>query len=140
MHDEVLRVARFRTELRRFLGRTDAASRQAGLTPRRYDLLLMIESAGGAGSDVRLTDLCDLLQLKQPAVTELVDRAVAAGLVERRRSSDDRRTRLLRLTPDGRTRLRQVVEALEGDRAMLSEALEQLGPLPPPTRLPEPDP
>lgn len=95
------------------------------MTPQRYDLLLMIESAEST-SGVRLTDLCDSLQLKQPAVTELVNRAVQAGLVERRLSTDDRRGRLLTLTPEGRRRLLLVFNALHYDRVALSERFEAL--------------
>jgi DNA-binding MarR family transcriptional regulator len=122
---EFVRVARFRTELRRFLSRTEAASRAAGLTPQRYDLLLMINS-GGDTSGVRLTELCDMLQLKQPAVTELVNRAIDAGLIQRRPAPDDRRGRLLTLTPEGAQRLRRVFDAFHDDRASLTQRFEEL--------------
>ena len=124
-HIEVVRVAQFRTELRRFLDRTEEVSREAGLTPQRYDLLLMIE-AWGAATGIRLTELCDLLQMRQSAVTELVNRAVDAGLVERRRAHDDRRGRVLTLTPEGRRRLMQVFRALYADRATLTARFEEL--------------
>lgn len=123
--DEIVRVALFRTELRHFLSRTETASKEAGLTPQRYDLLLMIESAYHS-SGIRLTDLCDLLQLKQPAVTELVNRAVETGLVERRRSTLDRRGRLLTLTPEGKRRLLLAFNALRDDRATLAARFEGL--------------
>lgn len=122
---ELERVALFRSELRRFLARTEAASRRAGLTPQRYDLLLMVESAGNPG--VRVTELCDLLQMKQTGVTELVRRAVASGLIERRSSPDDGRSRLLTLTPKGRRRLFEVFDALRDDRAALAARFEELG-------------
>jgi DNA-binding MarR family transcriptional regulator len=122
---ELARVALFRTELRRFLARTEEASREAGLTPQRYDLLLMVEAAGP--SDVRVTDLCDLLQMKQTAVTELVRRAVESKLLERRGSSGDGRARVLTLTLEGRRRLADVFDALRDDRAALTERFEELG-------------
>ena len=81
------RAAAFRTELRRFLRRTDVVTSQAGLTTQRYDLLLMLKSADRDGHGVRLTDLCELLQLQQTAVTELVKRAEQVGLIDRRRSA-----------------------------------------------------
>ena len=71
---ELASAAAFRTELRRFLRRTDAVAAEAGLTAQRYDLLLMIQSAGGRDG-VRVTELCELLEMQQPAVSELVKRA-----------------------------------------------------------------
>jgi DNA-binding MarR family transcriptional regulator len=122
---ELARAAAFRTELRRFLRRTDAVAGAAGLTPQRYDLLLMIRSAGGSDG-VRVTELCDLLQMQQTAVTELVKRTEEAGLIERRGAPDDRRVSLLRLTPEGDRRLVQAFIALRGDRGTLAAALEEL--------------
>ena len=80
---ELQRAAAFRTELRRFLRRTDEVTAQAGLTSQRYDLLLMLCAAESKAEGVRVTDLCDLLHLPQTAVTELVKRADEAGLLER---------------------------------------------------------
>lgn len=124
--DELARAAAFRTELRRFLRRTDAVTAQAGLTSQRYDLLLMVKAAADAGAEVRVTDLCRSLQLKQTAVTELVKRAVDAGLVERRRSSDDGRASLLRLTNEGENRLRTAFDELRQDREALTQAFAEL--------------
>jgi len=118
-------AAAFRTALRRFLHRTDAVASEAGLTSQRYDLLLMIESAGGKDG-IRVTELCELLQMQQTAVTELVKRAVDAGLVTRTPSPDDRRASLLHPSADGRARLRQAFTELRGDREALAAALDEL--------------
>src|SRR5919201_2368627 len=115
---ELLRVAAFRTALRRFLHRTESVAAQAGLTPQRYDLLLMIRSAG----ELRVTDLCDLLHLQQTAVTELVNRTEEAGLSRREPSTEDGRVRLLRLTPEGERRLLHAFAALRHDRESLRQA------------------
>jgi DNA-binding MarR family transcriptional regulator len=123
---ELARAAAFRTELRRFLRRTEAVASEAGLTSQRYDLLLMIAWAGAGTDGVRITELCDLLQLQQTAVTELVKRAEEAGLVERHASPDDGRVWLLQLTPEGDRRLVLAFEGLRGDREALAEALAQL--------------
>ena len=82
---ELLAAAAFRTALRRFLHRTESVAAEAGLTPQRYDLLLMIRSAG----ELRVTELCELLHLQQTAVTELVNRTEEAGLIVRRPSRED---------------------------------------------------
>ena len=82
--DEVVRAAAFRSELRRFLRRSEALAAEVGLTPQRYDLLLQLKAAPGGQSTV--TELGKRLHLRQTAVTELVKRAEEAGLVRRRRS------------------------------------------------------
>jgi DNA-binding MarR family transcriptional regulator len=119
---EFLRAAAFRSALRRFLRRTEVVAAEASLTPQRYDLLLMIRSAG----ELRVTDLCDLLELQQSAVTELVNRAEEAGLIVRESSPDDGRVRLLRLTSEGERRLMRAFVALRNDREMLRAAFREL--------------
>ena len=79
---------------------------KTGLTPQRYDVLLMVKSADPAAG-IRLTELCGLLQMGQTAVTDLVKRMEKAGLLERRGSSEDRRVALLGLTAEGEARLRR---------------------------------
>ena len=123
---ELESVAAFRTQLRRFLRRTDVVTSQAGLTTQRYDLLLMLKSADREGRGVRLTDLCELLQLQQTAVTELVKRSEQAGLIDRRPSTEDGRSTLLRLTAEGERRLRQVVDVLREERQTLGAAFKDL--------------
>jgi DNA-binding MarR family transcriptional regulator len=75
---------------------------------------------------VRLGELCELLQLRQTAVTELVKRTEQAGLIERRSSSDDGRVSLLRLTAEGESRLLRAFDALHEDRAALAKAFRDV--------------
>lgn len=125
LEDELANAAAFRTGLRRFLARTDDVALAAGLTSPRYDLLLMIRSSGRSGT--RITELCELLQMRQTAVTELVRRTEEAGLIERRSSVDDGRVWLLRLTPEGERRLMEAFAALRADRVQLAAAFDELG-------------
>jgi len=122
--DELLRAAAFRSELRRFLRRSDELATDFGLTPQRYDLLLQLKAAPDGHSTV--TELGKRLHLRQTAVTELVKRAEEAGLVRRRRSEQDRRVFLLELTEDGDRRVTLVFNALRRDRAAFARAFEQL--------------
>lgn len=122
MEAELVRAAAYRTELRRFLHRTDSVAAEAGLTSQRYDLLLMIGSVG----ELRVTELCDLLHLQQTAVTELVKRSEEAGLVERRASSEDGRVWLLRLTAEGRRRLLRAFGGLREDREALAASFREV--------------
>jgi DNA-binding MarR family transcriptional regulator len=124
--DELVRAAAFRAELRRFLRQTVEVASRFDLTAQRYDLLLMIRASGDRDG-MTITDLGERLQLRQTAVTELVARAVAAGLVERSRSADDRRVRLVRITPEGERRLLGAFAALSTDRAALVDAFLDLG-------------
>jgi DNA-binding MarR family transcriptional regulator len=124
---ELVEAAAFRTALRRLLRRTDAVAVQAGLTSQRYDLLLMIRSASSEEGGVRVTELCELLQMQQTAVTELVKRAEEARLVERQPSSEDGRVWLLRLTPAGEKRLMRAFDALREDRVALAESFREVG-------------
>ena len=119
---ELARAAAFRGELRRFLQRTDAVARKAGLTSQRYDLLLALASSG----ELRVTELCGMLHLRQTAVTELVKRTEEAGLIRRRQSPDDGRVWLLTLTAEGRHRVMRAFEALRDDRHALAQAFRDL--------------
>jgi DNA-binding MarR family transcriptional regulator len=115
-------AAAFRSELRHFLHRTDSVAAEAGLTSQRYDLLLVVKSAG----EVRVTELCNLLHLKQSAATELVKRTEDAGLITRRSSKEDGRVSLLRLTAKGDRRLMRAFTALHDDRKALRAAFREL--------------
>jgi DNA-binding MarR family transcriptional regulator len=126
VRDELVRTAAFRSELRRFLHRTETATQEAGLTPQRYDLLLMIKTAANGSESSTVTQLCRDLDLRQTAVTELVKRTEEAGLITRERSADDGRVFELRLTAEGDTRLMQVFDALTNERHAFVEAFREL--------------
>lgn len=97
----------FRTALRRFLHWSEEQARAAGLTPAQHQLLLAIKGhPGEAGPTVG--DLSDYLVSKHHSVVELIDRAVEAGLVERRRDEDDQRVVHLLLTPLGEERIEEL--------------------------------
>jgi uncharacterized protein YeaO (DUF488 family)/DNA-binding MarR family transcriptional regulator len=91
-----------RTDLRRFLRWSDKQARAAGLNPAQHQLLLAVRGHGGPGAPT-IGDVAEHLLLEHHSAVGLVDRAEAAGLVERVRpgSGGDRRVVRLRLTPDG---------------------------------------
>src|SRR5258705_6981761 len=124
--EDVVAVAEFRTALRRFARRSERVARQYGLTPQRYQLLLMIKGAADGKERSTVTELADRLQLAQSTVTELVRRAEEIGLVAREQSPDDARVAHLRLTPDGDRRLMQSFTELATERAQLRDAFAQL--------------
>jgi DNA-binding MarR family transcriptional regulator len=124
--DEYVRVAEFRSALRRFLGGTERVARSFGLTPQRYLLLLMIKGAPDGSEFSTVTELSERLQLAQSTVTELVARAEDAGLITRRPSRDDGRVALLRLTDEGERRLELAFTGLETERQQLLASLVNL--------------
>jgi DNA-binding MarR family transcriptional regulator len=117
-------AAVFRAELRRFLRRSEDSSRRFGITPRQHLLLLQI--AGAEGGTTTVSDLVGLLSLTQSAVTELVQRAEAAGLVERSPSPQDGRVMHLSLTALGEQKLAAVHDSLGPERAQLRRVIDSL--------------
>ena len=89
--EEAIRVAEFRVALRRFFRMTEIAARESGLTPRQYLLLLLVKGAPDGSEQTTVGELCKRLYLAQSTVTELVSRAVDAGLVSVTQSDLDGR-------------------------------------------------
>jgi DNA-binding MarR family transcriptional regulator len=117
-------AAKFRAELRSFLRRSERAARAAGVTPSQHLLLLQI--AGSDDGETTISALVEKLALTQSAVTELVQRAEAAGLVARKGSRADGRVVYLSLTPDGEAKLAQVHETLGPERAQLRRIVDTI--------------
>lgn len=117
-------AAEFRAALRRFQRRSEDLARSVGITPRQYVLLLQIGASDGGTRTV--TQLVEQLQLTQSAVTELVQRAEHAGLVQRRGSATDGRVVHLSLTPEGASALAEMHAALGPERAQLRRMIDAL--------------
>ena len=118
-------AAELRASLRKFLRASERVAREEGLTPSRYLLLMMIQSADQGRSTV--TELADRMQLTQSTVTELVTRAESAGLVSRSQSEDDARVFWLELTEEGQSRLERAVARNGAERRRLIELLNGSG-------------
>jgi DNA-binding MarR family transcriptional regulator len=123
---DIVAVAEFRAALRRFLRRTERVALRSGLTPQRYQLLLMIKGAPDGSEQSTVTELAERLQLAQSTVTELVSRAEEVGLLEREQSSTDARVAHLRVTPEGERRLTEAFTGLATERRNLREAFAHL--------------
>ncbi len=117
--EDYRRLLDLRTGLRRFLHWSESQARLAGLTPAQHQLLLVVR---GLESDPGPTigDVADALVLRHHSAVELVQRAVAAGLLTRAPDRDDGRVVRLALSLDGRN-------ALERLSALHLEELERLG-------------
>lgn len=101
------RLLAFRDGLRRFLHWSEEQAKAVGLTGAQHQLLLAVR---GHGQPPSIRELADHLLLRHHSVVELVNRAVAAGLVERIHDAEDQRVVHVRLSPNGVEK----VEALAG--------------------------
>jgi DNA-binding MarR family transcriptional regulator len=117
-------AAQFRAALRVFLRRSEDVARACGITPRQHLLLLQI--AGSDDGTTTVSELVEKLALTQSAVTELVQRAGQAGLVDRRVSAVDGRVVHLSLTEEGAAKLAQVHDRLGAERAELKRVIDSL--------------
>ncbi len=114
------RLLAFRDGLRRFLHWSEEQAATVGLTGAQHQLLLAVRRHS-APDLPPVGDVAAHLLLRHHSAVELVDRAVAAGLLVRQVDASDRRVVRLALTAEGSRRL----EALA---ALHLEELARLGP------------
>jgi len=105
-----------------------------GITATQLNVMKMLQAIG----ELSLSELSKRIAATNSTVTGIVDRMVAAGLVVREQSADDRRVWKIKLTPQGRTIakkldiapweiLRQALEALpEGELEALIATLAKV--------------
>ncbi|HEV2376906.1 MAG TPA: MarR family winged helix-turn-helix transcriptional regulator [Streptosporangiaceae bacterium] len=123
--DDFENLLAFRTSLRRFMHWSQTEARRAGLTPGQHQLLVAIKGHRDSQGPT-VTDLAEYLLLRHHSVVELVDRAAAAGLVERHPDPADGRIARIRLTPRGETCLNQLTPAHLDELRTLAPVLDQL--------------
>ncbi|MBW8827409.1 MAG: MarR family transcriptional regulator [Acidobacteria bacterium] len=73
-----------------------------------FEVLLRLARSGG---ELRMAELAAQVRLSTSGLTRLIDRIEAAGLVERRHCTEDRRGSFAVLTPGGQDLLRQALPA-----------------------------
>jgi DNA-binding MarR family transcriptional regulator len=117
-------AAELREALRNFARRTELLARERGLTPRIYQLLLMLRTGRASRGRAGLSELEDRLQLGKSTVTELVLRAEGMKLVRRELDRTRPRAISIRLTPAGERRLAELVVALGDERKRLMGLLD----------------
>jgi len=125
------RLAWFRHNLRRFLRFSERATRQHGLTPQQYVLLLGIAGYTGRGW-ATISELAEYLQERHNAVVGLVQRACQKGLIRKEQGGHDRRFVRVRLTRRGATALDRLaslhLDELERVQLELGKALNSKPP------------
>jgi DNA-binding MarR family transcriptional regulator len=114
------RLAEFRYQLRRFLHASQAAAERMGLHNQQYQMLQCV----GAMPETMAPTIANVARrmlLKHNSTVELVDRAIAQGLLRRCGDESDHRRILLRVTPQGEHTLAALAE-------FHTRELEQSGP------------
>ncbi len=114
-------VADLRVALRRFEAATERLAAANQLTARQYDLLALLHAPSRSGS--LASAIADQLSISRNAMTELVSRAAAAGLVDRGDDAADARRKPLKPTAEGTRRFTAAVKALTPERDHLLELL-----------------
>lgn len=82
------------------------ARTQVGLKANEFHAVQYVASAAAADVPARPRQVAETLGVTEAAVSQLLDRLVARGLVYRERDPEDRRGRVLYLTDDARAALR----------------------------------
>ena len=114
-----------RTGLRRFLRWSEQQARKAGITPSQHQLLLAIRGHPDP-SGPTVSDVADHLVLRHHSAVGLIDRAVAAGLLQRTPDPDSRSSVRLALSPLGLDKLDALSETHLDELRQLAPAMRSL--------------
>jgi DNA-binding MarR family transcriptional regulator len=93
-------LAEFRYALRKFLGFSEEAAAQHGVTPQQYQALLAIEGFAGRNW-VTMGELAEQMRIAHHSAVGLVDRMEAMKLVKRTAAKEDRRRVQVSLSAKG---------------------------------------
>jgi DNA-binding MarR family transcriptional regulator len=93
-------LAEFRYALRQFLSFSTRAAEIAGLTPQQHQALLAIQGFPNR-EQITISELAERLQIRHHSAVGLVDRLCTRGLLQRERSTQDRRQVFIGLTVKG---------------------------------------
>ncbi|AYG61805.1 MarR family transcriptional regulator (plasmid) [Rhizobium jaguaris] len=121
-------LAGMRLAMRRFLSFSEAAVSEAGVTSQQYQTLLVIKTA--PGSQIMVRELAEQMLVQHHGAVQLIDRLVAAGLVLRVPSDQDKRSVLVALTSDGEELIERLarihLEGILANERLLVESLKKL--------------
>ncbi|HZS85760.1 MAG TPA: MarR family transcriptional regulator [Stellaceae bacterium] len=118
-------LAAFRRALRQFILFSEAAARQAGLTPQQHQALLAIKGAPEREA-LSIGELAERLGIRHHSAVGLVDRLVALGIVGRAPQPSDRRRVLVSLTPAAEAMLRDLSAAHRDELQRIGPTLTAL--------------
>jgi DNA-binding MarR family transcriptional regulator len=120
---DFVRLLAFRDGLRRFVRWSDDQAATVGLTGAQHQLLLAVR---GHGEEPSISDVAQHLLVRHHSAVELVDRAVAADLLERVGDTDDHRVVRLRLTAVGHAKVEALAAAHLEELSRLRPRFDQL--------------
>jgi DNA-binding MarR family transcriptional regulator len=101
LNENLEKIERFASKIWRTQSKEDPIGQ---LSFNEYDYLKVIEAAK---EPIRLTDLAEEMQVTKPSATTMVQRLERKGLVERRPSPEDARSKLVVLTTKAETGLEE---------------------------------
>lgn len=101
LNQNLEKIERFASKIWRTQSKEDPIGQ---LSFNEYDYLKVIEAAK---EPIRLTDLAEEMQVTKPSATTMVQRLERKGLVERRPSPEDARSKLVVLTAKAETGLEE---------------------------------
>ena len=119
------RLLEFRVALREFQRWSEDQAEAAGLTHVQHQLLVAIKGHPG-NQPPAVGDLAGYLLLRPHSTVELIDRAEAAGLVERAPDENDRRVVRIRLTSAGDRIVQRLTQAHLDRLHELAAVLDEL--------------
>jgi MarR family transcriptional regulator, organic hydroperoxide resistance regulator len=82
-------------------------SRSAGLSLPQVNVLMHLFYQGPS----EVTNLCEMMQVSPAGASQMIERMVQQGVVQRGETPGDRRVRLVHLTEEGRQVVSQVIAA-----------------------------
>lgn len=93
-----------------------------GLTVPQAAVLFCLESSG---SELSMSELARMAQQTPATLTGIVDRLIAAGLLERARDTNDRRVVLVRLTEAGLAKAAEITSSREFNMGRLTQSFSR---------------
>ncbi|HTN98351.1 MAG TPA: MarR family transcriptional regulator [Nordella sp.] len=123
--DDYTALAEFRYLIRAFLEFSEDRAKQAGLTPRHHQAILVIKGYG-RGKPITVGDLAARLKIRHNTAVELANRLVESGMVERIQDNSDQRRVLLRLTSAAERHLADLSSAHRDELSRIKPMLERI--------------
>lgn len=118
-------ISEFRYTLRKFLGFSEAAAVNHGLTAQQYQALLAIEGFPGRNW-VTVGELAEQLQIAHHSAVGLINRMEKLKLVAREKSTEDRRRVQVSLTKKGKGLLESLYRAHRTELKTIGPKIVQL--------------
>jgi len=80
------------------------------ITPQQYNVMRLLDASHP--TPIPTLTLSNRLISRAPDITRMLDKLEASGWIERHRSTDDRRTVLVKITTGGKKLLREIADPL----------------------------